>query len=163
MKILIDGNNLIFKFPHLEEFMYRESMVGAREGLIELLAEFKEKNKVPDEILLFFDGRKNNKELFEEKVNGIQVYYSQENTADELLMDYIKMNLKSSELVMVTSDKEILFYAKKFKVKSYSSEEFAEIVNEKLSADNTNEKDKEEIQLTSKEVSFWQKLFGVSK
>jgi len=159
MKLLIDGNNLIYKFPHLEKFMYEKSMAGAREGLIQLMADYRSHVKNPDEILVFFDGRKNSDlNLLQEEIDEIHVYYSHADSADDLIKHYIKMSPVLSDLAVVTSDKDILFYAKRFKVKSYTSEQFAAQITEKLNSAETDKTDGAEVKLDKQEISFWKKF-----
>ncbi len=57
MILLIDGFNLIYKFPELETLMYESKLNLAREGLLKLLNQYKTKrgNTV---IHVFFDGKK---------------------------------------------------------------------------------------------------------
>ncbi|MDY6970645.1 MAG: NYN domain-containing protein, partial [Spirochaetota bacterium] len=40
MAFLIDGFNLIYKFPQLEELMYQDRLVDARVGLLNKLKEY---------------------------------------------------------------------------------------------------------------------------
>lgn len=56
MGYLIDGFNLIYKIPHLEELMYRNELNEARRGLIELLNQYQHIKKA--EIKVIFDGKK---------------------------------------------------------------------------------------------------------
>ena len=158
MKYLVDGNNLIYKFPHLEQFMYGESMENARSGLVQLLAEFAEKSR-KDEIILFFDGWKDKQSAVDtETIGKIRIYYSCRHKADDLIKDYIKMSATLSDLCVTTSDKDILFFAKRFKIQSYTSEAFAKFILDLLSSE---EADAEEaaIEEIKKDSGFWQKLF----
>lgn len=57
MILLIDGFNLIYKFPELEALMYESKLNLAREGLLKILNQYKVKrgNTV---MHVFFDGKK---------------------------------------------------------------------------------------------------------
>ena len=58
MKILvIDVFNLLYKFPDLYYFMEKDEFESAKEGILNILDEFSQKNQ-QDEFYLFLDGKK---------------------------------------------------------------------------------------------------------
>ena len=82
MIILIDGFNLIYKFPELESLMYESKLNLAREGLLKILNQYKIKrgNTV---IHVFFDGKKDlGSEVRHDEYGGIKIYFSHDVTAE---------------------------------------------------------------------------------
>ena len=88
-QILIDGFNLIYKFPDLEELISRGDLRGAMRGLLDILKDY---GKAADKkIRVVFDGKKESGINTEhEKAGGMDVYYSIDYTADFIIMNMIK-------------------------------------------------------------------------
>ncbi len=164
MPLLIDGFNLIYKFPDLEGMMYQSQLNAARAGLLEKLKEYQKLKKTA--IKVVFDGKKDKAiETASEKIGKIDVYYSLDYSADFLIKQFIKKDLNPKMTTVITSDKDIIFYINRFGAKNISSERFAEIVNaafkeyyeEKELQSISSEKENPSI--TDEEISYWQKLF----
>jgi len=160
MAILIDGFNLIYKFPHLEELMYQGRLEEAMKGLVELLSQYYTIRK--ESITVVFDGKKkqsDNKRT--EKKGGIEIYYSHDLSADYIIKELIKKNPNPRMTSVVTSDNGILFFVKPFKCKMYKSEEFALIVTRAIEESGKPalpEKEENPV-VTEEEISYWKKLF----
>ncbi|EMO10988.1 YacP-like NYN domain protein [Leptospira borgpetersenii str. Noumea 25] len=56
-QVVIDGFNLIYKFPDLEEYMVRNRLLEARQGLLERIESYSQKKK-EQTFHVFFDGKK---------------------------------------------------------------------------------------------------------
>ncbi|MCB1178929.1 MAG: NYN domain-containing protein [Leptospiraceae bacterium] len=161
MVLVIDGFNLIYKFPHLEQLMYENKLNEARNGLISIFLKYLKKKK-NSEIHLFFDGRKDKGSPVEKDfIEGIRIYYSLDEKADLIIKDFIKKNLSSKNLFVVSSDKDIIFYSKRYGCRSYKSEEFATLVNSLFhKEEEKNESEFRENRMLSKEeISYWADLF----
>lgn len=161
MKILIDAFNLIYKFPELELCMYEDRLDEAKEGLIQILHQVKSEEKEMD-FFVFVDGKKTkgDYETYQEIREGIQIFYSQEQEADDLIRTFIKENDQPNRLLLVTSDKKILQFARQFKVKCYTSEVYSGMVHKIL--DGTPEEDenfKPDSSETTDLGSEWAKVF----
>ncbi|HNW29234.1 MAG TPA: NYN domain-containing protein, partial [Spirochaetota bacterium] len=131
MVLLIDGFNLIYKFPDLEEKMLRGELNDARAGLLDRLKEFQKIRK--SQIRVVFDGKKNpSHNIRSEKVGRIDVYYSLDYSADFLIKEFIKKDPNPKMSTVVTSDKDILFYVNRFKAKTMTSEKFADFVTKTI-------------------------------
>lgn len=160
MAILIDGFNLIYKFPDLEEMMYRHLLEEARTGLLEKLREYHSIKKT--DIRVVFDGKKRPSYTTKsERVGTIHVYYSLDYSADYLIKQFIKKDLNPRMTTVVTSDKDIINYVKRFKARVIKSEDFADTMTreiEEYHAGSLPEKE-ENPEVSPEEVSFWEKLF----
>ena len=159
MILLIDGFNLIYKFPELETLMYESKLNLAREGLLKLLNQYKTKrgNTV---IHVFFDGKKDKgSEVRRDEYGSIKVYFSHDVSADLLIKEYIKRDPNPSSLYVVTSDNDIIFYCKRFSCRSQKSEDFAKWVDKFLFVSEDKEEKPEDVKLTGTELEYWQDLF----
>jgi hypothetical protein len=160
MPLLIDGFNLIYKFPELEEFMHRRMLPQAMKGLLDILKEYREIKKT--HIRVVFDGKKElASNIKREKSGLIDVYYSLDYSADFLIKEFIKKDPNPKMTTVVTSDNDILFYVNRFRAKTITSEKFAEhlikTIEQKFE-DKIPEKE-ENPALSEDELSFWEKLF----
>ncbi len=159
MILVIDGFNLIYKFEELENFMYQNKLEQAMSGLIDYLLIYSEKIKKKPIIHVFFDGKKKpNDFTTQEVLNGIHCYYSLETSADSLIYDFIKYKrIQNQSVKVITSDKQIQIFAKKYKCEYQTSEEFYQTFKEMLKS-NTIEPEKPE-KISKKEMNFWLEIF----
>ena len=159
MIVLIDCFNLIYKFSELEGLMYENRLNEAKSGLLKILHSYKNKRKNVV-IHAFFDGKKNiGSEVRQEDSDGIKIFFSHDLTADHLLKQFIRSNPNPSDLTVVSSDNDIIFYSKRFKCKIQKSEEFAKLVNDFLSVEPEKPEKESEVNLTGREIEYWKDLF----
>ena len=160
MALLIDGFNLIYKFPDLEGMMYMGKLNEARRGLLDRLKEYRKITGV--QIRVVMDGKKEESlEIKSERVGSIDIYYSLEFSADYLIKQFIKKDLNPRMTTVVTSDKDIIDFVSRFKVKIKKSEEFAKQVEETINRrmeDQTPDKDDNPV-MSEDEIAFWEKQF----
>jgi predicted RNA-binding protein with PIN domain len=161
MAILIDGFNLIYKFPDLEGLMYQGKLSDARKGLLNILKEYAKITGA--RIRVVFDGKKEpSLEIKSENVGTIDVYYSLEYSADHLIKEFIKKDPNPKMSTVVTSDKDITSFVQRFRVKIKKSEEFADHINktiEKWMESRLPEKEENPV-LTEEDIVFWENLFN---
>ena len=165
MIVLVDSFNVIYKFSDLEDCMYKGDLVKARNGFFQLMLEFRKNWKKPMELHLFFDGKKKPGDDIEyENVSGMYVYYSHDKSADFMIKEFIKKTQSPGLLRVVSSDKDIFYYAKKKKCAVQTSEEFSKWVlsvirmqDEKLPGKDT------EPDLSDNEVNYWLNMFRSKK
>jgi uncharacterized protein len=161
MILLIDGFNLMYKFPDLEEKMLRGMLDEARAGLLDRLKEFKKIQK--SRIRVVFDGTKGRgRTVRSERVGSIDVYYSLDYSADFLIKEFIKKDPNPKMSTVVTSDKDILFYVNRFGAKTMTSEKFADLVVKTIEEhyeEKIPEKE-DDPRLSDEEISFWERIFS---
>lgn len=109
--------------------MYEDRLDEAKDGLLLLLSNVSNR-KTGCEFIVFIDGKrvKGDYETYQEVKSGIQIYYSQDQKADDLILAYIRENDSPNKLSLVTSDKKLLQFARRFKLKCYTSELYSEQV-----------------------------------
>ena len=160
MTLLIDAFNLIYKFPELEENMYRGQLAEARLGLLTRLQKLQKRWKKPLEIHCFFDGKKQKgSEVRREVVQGIQIYYSHDLSADHLIKEYVQTYPRPGALNVISSDKEVQENARKHKCQRKTSEEFAAWVGDVLDASPERPEKDENPRLSAEDVDYWKKMF----
>jgi predicted RNA-binding protein with PIN domain len=149
-KFLIDGNNLIWKIPELKNLQKDESTrTSAREKLIFKLQRLSAEKRI--KITLFFDGAPH------AKLGGnVQVEYSYERKADELIREAIDKLKTKRTTTVVSSDRWITDYAKVNGCKVLTSDEFfASLVKKK----EEKELDKEVLARDLLDED-WEDIFG---
>jgi len=157
--VLVDGMNLVFKFPDLAFCLGDRRMREAQEGLLHHLKSFFS-DKMPS-IQVFFDGKKNYiEDIFSESVDGMMVHYSHDKTADELIMGYLTQCPLPSSCLVISSDKEILNFARRTGAKRKSSENF--YADWKKREEDLRSQELEEVKVeepTHEELAYWEKEF----
>ena len=156
MTIIIDGNNLIHKIPHLKK-LFLKDMEAAQSALIETV---KSHNGKGDKIMVVFDGLG--------KINKPEVTYSKDITADEVIRKKIENFSNTRLLKVVSSDHEIINFARVCGCEVRKSEDFWNELNKTKSpvgGKNINqnyiyeELEKPE-RLSKKEIDEFKKYFS---
>jgi len=168
MPLLIDGLNLIYKFPELEEKMYYQQLDAAREGLLDILKEYQKLKKTS--IGIVFDGKKGPSiEIRNEKSGSLDIYYSLDYSADFLIKQFVKNDSNPKMISVVTSDKDIISFIKRFGARNITSEKFAEHVKETFK-EHIEEQEKKRISeakenpsVSDDELSYWHEIFTSGK
>ncbi len=160
MSILIDGFNLIYKFPELENFMYEGKLDSAMKGLTKILKNYN--NIVNKKITVVYDGKKEmGNDVKYEKSGSIEIYYSLDVTADDIIKSFIKKKTNPKMMTVVTSDKKLIFYLNRFQPTIIRSEDFSISVTDTIqmtSLDDSSENSPDE-KLSDDEIESWEKLF----
>lgn len=164
MILIVDAFNLIYKFPDLEEEMYAGRLDKARIGLLQYLIDYKNAWKKPVEIHVFIDGKKKHGDETRRETNSkMEIYYSQDLSADHLIKEFIKRNPNPGNLTLISSDKDIQFYAKRFKTTILTSEEFSKHLIDILNSADKKPSQTEKPAADPDEVSYWMKMFQKKK
>ncbi|MDA3899991.1 MAG: NYN domain-containing protein [Spirochaetes bacterium] len=161
-RLVIDGFNLIYKFETLHTFMRHSELKRAMDGLVEILNKYQKKSG--KHIHIVYDGKK------EEGVNTrtenrgkIKITFSLDQTADTVIMDFIKQTRSPGDYTVVTSDKQVLSFVHRHKAHFFLSENFETLISETLTKPENplpDPKEKPDIEnLSPEELSFWESLF----
>lgn len=143
---IIDGNNLIGKIHSLKNSSDKQS---ARQKLALMLERYFDKKKV--KVSLHFDGFENEPI----RVSGMKIYYSQTRPADELIKKEIEKIKNQKTTYVVSSDLEIISYAKVCGCNVIKSEDFyTQIINQ-------NNRKNEDEKPSDFNTSEFKKLFGI--
>ncbi len=143
--------------------MYSNRLREARVGLLRILESYSSKLKSP-KIHVFFDGKKEKgNETAKDAYGKIQVYFSLDQKADDLIKEYIKFAPRPADLFVVTSDQEILAFAKRLGSKLILSEEFAHKIEEAFTEKPRLEEKDSGQKLSPGELLYWKELFKKGK
>jgi len=160
--ILIDAFNLIYKFPDLEELMYNNQLFEARQGLIKKISLYHQHRKKKEQIKIIIDGKKKPSDATKkENISNLEIFYSHDYSADFLIKNMIQKGLNPKMITVVTSDKDILKFAKSFKTKMIKSEKFSDLVNLAIAKITEPLKPEKETnpKISAEEISYWEKEF----
>ncbi len=129
IRLIIDGYNLIRKFPPLSRVEEADFSKG-REKLLEWLSQYRQ--KVPNPITVVFDGGKGGGLVEGRDIyKGIKVIYSPlGKTADDLIKGLV--DREGGKSLVITSDQELGSYCRFRKSGWIRSEEFAQRIQNKL-------------------------------
>lgn len=146
---IIDGNNLIGKDKLLNQLQKKDKQ-QSREKLVFMLSRYFSRKKIL--VSLHFDG-------YEREVinaSGIKIIYSGNYSADDKIKNEIEKSKNSRNIILVTSDTNLMNFGRVCACKVIKSEEF---INHLKQSGNTDE---EELKTNSNiNVEEYKKLFGV--
>lgn len=164
MAYLIDGFNLLYKFPECEALMLQNKLDDARVRLLLILKEYEKITK--RKVRIVFDGKKQpSLEIKSESFGSIDVFYSLDYSADFLIKEFIKKDINPRMTTVVTSDNGIIAFVQKFGVKLMKSEDFAEKIIKTIEdyhEEKKQEKD-DDPKVSSEEVQYWERIFKPSR
>ena len=145
---IIDGNNLLGKLNKFSQFKKSDN-IDSRVKLAYLLDRFFHNHKV--EVTLHFDGFK--KDAI--KTNNLRITYSDNRTADEWIKHDIMVAKNPRNICVVTSDNNLIEFARVNSCEIKKSEMFAEELYMKKNVDEEADKIKS---IKDDEIK---KLFGI--
>jgi predicted RNA-binding protein with PIN domain len=147
---LIDGNNVIGKSSKLFKLQSKDKQV-ARNLLVPLIDRYLANKKIS--AIIFFDGFPGEAIPFSKG----KIVYSYNFTADEKIKSEITITNNRRNLTVVSSDNEIINFAKVCGCRVLTSEEFLKEANKRKNVDEEETK----IEEMNKETEEFKKLFGV--
>lgn len=150
---LIDGYNLLHSIPSLKNLFPRDPF-QAREQLIQYIAHATLKRRFRCTVV--FDGDSSAEKVKQSLHAPIHVVYSYPQTADEKIKQIIEHSKNRSLLVVITSDREILNFAKVCACETHTSKHFANL----LFAEESSGEEKDTSTLSKTQVDVWLKIFG---
>ncbi len=145
---IIDGNNLIGKIASIWILQQKDKQ-AAREQLTFIVDRFFTETKL--KVTLHFDGFKND----EINTQNLKIQYSGSRTADELIKKEIMNSKNSREICLVSSDINLIDFARVCECMVENSENFAADLSHKVEPDDEKKRTDE---IDNNEIK---KLFGV--
>lgn len=125
LHFIIDGYNIMKQvFPILGKKVFND-----REGFIRFIEEERICGSKNNKITVVFDGRENVFVL--RKFSNIEVIFTKGETADEKIKKMVAKSLNKKNLVVITNDNEVKYFAKIQGVKTIGAEEFLEKVKKR--------------------------------
>lgn len=152
---IIDGYNLIRRIPALHRS--GPSLEYQRRALITRLSAFRVRTRAT--CIVVFDGTVEAGHTTS-STSGIQVVFSRKpSSADDLIKRLVDQEKNKGHVTVVTSDNEIMWYAKASGCTAQSAEAF----HERLTADDSMDRPevKSDPNLSQREIDVWKKLFDI--
>ncbi len=150
---IIDGYNVIHAIPSLKKTLAHNGET-ARELLIHSVAQFTHKKKFRCTIV--FDGTAPNNTVKQSTHAPVHVLFSFPHSADAKIKQMIEQSKIRSSLVIISSDREIMNFAKVCSCQTHSSKHFANLLSE--TTDTVAEKS--DAPLSKSQIDEWLKIFG---
>ncbi len=145
---IIDGNNLIGKIPTLWKIQQKEKQ-SSREGLVFQLERYFYYKKI--KVSLHFDGHENSYI----RAKGIKIIYSNNTNADNKIKDEISFSNNPKLITVISSDMNVLDFARVNSCSIIKSEVFARNMNK------TDDTDTEEQLTKGIDNNEMKRLFGI--
>ena len=146
---IIDGNNLIGKVESLYKLQKKNKQLSREKTAFLIDNYFIQKNRKGT---LHFDGFEN----VPIKVNKLRIIYSGKATADEKIKEEIEKSTNRSSLIIISSDHNIIEFAKVCRCRSILSEIFGKSL---MQRDLIGEEQKKIDEINN--TDEFRKLFGV--
>ena len=150
---IIDGYNVIHAIPSLKKTLSHNAET-ARELLIHSVAQMTHQKKFRCTIV--FDGVTPINSPKQSPHAPVHIVFSSPLNADSRMKQMIESSKNRSLLVIVSSDREILNFARVCSCQTHTSKHFANLL---ASSDDTSI-EKSEASLTQSQVREWLKIFG---
>ncbi len=146
----IDGNNLIGKIPSLQKKLKSDKIFVREQLVVQIDRAFGNSH---NKITLFFDGF----------INGVinsskaKIVYSDSRPADLVIKDEIDRSKNPRNIIVVSSDHEVINYGKKSSCETMTSEDFIT----RFFGKNNEKEELEKIKDLEKQNDEFKKLFGI--
>lgn len=150
---ILDGYNIIHAIPSLKKTLVHDAG-SARELLIHAAGRFALTKKIRCTIV--FDGFAQEHSAKHSPHAPVHVVYSSPLNADAKIKQMIERSTKRSLLVIITSDREILNFAKACSCQSHTSKHFSNL----LAGTDETVTEKSDAQLSPSQINEWLKIFG---
>lgn len=158
---IIDGYNLIHRVDVFRAQL-NKNLEAARTNLTAKLSEHQILHHCL--ITVVFDSTEGPVINPAYKKNISIIYSKPPQNADQAIKNIIDKNKNRQELVIVSSDQEVMFYAKASGCRFLSSEKFYSILSEKHAKSEKDDlEDKSNPQISKKEIAKWMDLFNRSE
>ena len=150
---IIDGYNIIHAIPTLKKLLAQDGF-EARERLVFLVSRLTYKRKFRCTIV--FDGAKPHEPHPSPSHSPVHIVFASPISADAKIKSMIDLSKNRTLLVIISSDREILDYAKACSCTAHTSKYFSNLLFEE--PDKGEEKDT--AFLSKGQVDEWLKIFG---
>ncbi len=153
---IVDGYNVIHAIPTLKKLLAHDGF-QAREQFVFLVSRLTFRRKFRCTIV--FDGAKPQEPHPSQSHSPLHIIFSSPLSADAKIKLMIDASKNRSLLVIISSDREILDYAKACACSTYTSKYFSNLLFDE--PDKGEEKDS--VALSKGQIDEWLKIFGEKK
>ncbi|MFH2137909.1 MAG: NYN domain-containing protein [Candidatus Omnitrophota bacterium] len=115
---IIDGYNVIKQVT----FLTGKKLRDGRDGLVRFIEKYRPQGSAKNEVTIVFDGKA---EISSPAIqSSVQVIFSKNETADDKIKRMVESAGNSRQMVIVSDDKEIMFYCRSLGANVKSVKEF---------------------------------------
>lgn len=160
LKILVDGYNVMHKMPSMAPLL-KNNLEGARETFVETARDCLLHGRQDVRLVVVFDGKNDPSHFsgFTREHGKIKVLFSRPpKTADTLLVQLMDEEQNARRLLVVSSDRDVMYSAKCRGIQTQSSEQFVEKLRAKQRPGA-----KETPPITKGELEYWMNVFQKRK
>jgi predicted RNA-binding protein with PIN domain len=150
---IIDGYNVIHAVPSLKKTLLHDAHTS-RELLIHSVAQLTHTKKFRCTIV--FDGMDVDAQPKQSPHAPVHVVFSSPLSADARIKQMIEHSKSRTQLVIITSDREILNFAKVCSCQTHTSKHFANL----LAGSDDTVTEKSDAPLSPSQIDEWLKIFG---
>ena len=153
---IIDGYNLLHAIPTLKKLLSHDAF-QAREQLVQFVSRLTFRRKFRCTIV--FDGAQPSSPHPSSTRSPVHIVFSHPNSADIKIRSMIEASKNRTQLVVISSDHEILKFAKVCSCATFTSRSFSNLLFE----DEDRGEQKDQTTLSKSQVEEWMKIFGEKK
>ncbi len=150
---LIDGYNLAHKVPAIAQLLHARDFYTAIERLVQFIQQ--KINTRAHRVIIVFDGRKG---VFERPTVSatVEIQFARKpQEADDVIRQYLRQASDTSEITVISSDREILKSARDLGAQFVTSEQFARNKPNQTNSPPSEKPDAENI-----DVAYWLEQFN---
>lgn len=151
---IIDGYNVIKQLPNLEI----KTLKDGRDDLYSIIKTKRPQGSLKNKVIIVYDGKPQYKAKISRHEN-IEVIFSQDEPADELIKRLIKNSNNPHNITLITDDRELKEFAMLYKVNPISVRDFFKRAKIKMDEIHIKEKTKltleKQKQITEELLKKW--------
>lgn len=154
--IVIDGYNVIYAIPVLRKKILKQGPLKAREGLIEICAQYKSARKDISRIYIVFDGKRQDEPVTTSDRGGISVIFSQgEKEADDIIIELVKESDNAKSFIVISGDNYVCNNSKACSARVMSPTAFTRELGKRIIPRDRPEKISTDIKHYRSDVTDW--------
>lgn len=153
LHFLIDGYNVFKQSDSFKGSSYLKDAPGALVNAIQKKRLIGSKN---NQATIVFDGRDNSSLKLKQGDTRIKIIFSSDDSADTIIKKMVSDSNNPKQMVVVTDDKEIIFYTRSLGAKIMSASEFLKEVQNRLGKKTSKQKKPSGLELFKIELTYQQ-------
>ena len=153
LHFLIDGYNVIKQSKSLKNASY------SKEAPLMLVKAIRSRRLIGssnNQATIVFDGKDNSSFKLKQGDRQIKIIFSREDSADTIMKKMVSDSNNPKQMVVVTDDKEIIFYTRSLGAKTKSVSEFLKEEQDQLGKQKSKQKSPPEVESSKIELTYQQ-------
>jgi predicted RNA-binding protein with PIN domain len=117
LHFVLDGYNITNKFKKVYP-----SLSAIRQDLYDFIRAHRPQGSLRNKITVIFDGKSGF--FSDEKSEGLEIIFSRDITADEVIKNFVKSSIHPKTIVVVTDDRDIQIFIRRYAASFMSVKDF---------------------------------------